>query len=220
LPTLKETLQFVMEGGAVTRYHTRPGIKPDTDAHHSWGVATLCIMLGLNSGQPLEALGTLLAAALTHDLGEQVACDISSPAKVALDLGEKLGRIEGHALDQFGLFFEARLTTEERHILKIADCFDGLMYCCREAALGNRNVVIIFERFCTYLEDILSTDFQWEMYHDICDIWREYHGTPHTIVPAGPRFDAFTTIGYPNHKRGKLPADRGPALQGPAAPTP
>lgn len=219
MPSLKDTLQFIMEGGAVQRYHTRPGIRPDTDGKHSWGVALLAYILCVDRGMDTTS-GTLMLAALTHDLGEQVYCDVSAPAKVALGLNKNLEEGEAKVRHVFGLNFANRLTDEEKAVLKIADSMECMMYCCQEAALGNRNVVMVFERSCTYLEDMITTDFEWEMYQALVQIWKESNGEieqdrysietssfRHQHI-AGPSFDCFATEATPNHKPGKQPASR------------
>ena len=88
---MKEKLQFIMEGGSVLRYHTRPGIRTDTDAHHMHGVAVLCSLLAGTDAQGRSgASASLLLAALTHDLAEQAASDMSAPSKRALGLRDML----------------------------------------------------------------------------------------------------------------------------------
>src|ERR1035437_1123263 len=64
--TVHQQIQFIIEGGIVERFHTRPGIKPNTDAHHSHGVAMLCYIMWEGYGG--DAIRTeLLMAALSGD---------------------------------------------------------------------------------------------------------------------------------------------------------
>lgn len=190
---MKELLQFIMEGGSVVRYHTRPGIKPDTNAHHSHGVAMLCsILAGYEFGQT-KASVALLMAALTHDLAEQKFCDVSAPAKRLLGIGEILGREERGLLESYGLDYEGALTDGERVVLHLADCFDGMLACCREIALGNRNAMLIWRRYCEYIlqvttADALSIDVSLRasnMFEAIKEIYSE------TRSNEGPNFDVF-----------------------------
>lgn len=194
---LKEALQFIMEGGSVIRYHTRIGIKPDTDAHHSHGVAMICEILSGrdSSSEDACASANLLLAALTHDLGEQVASDVSAPAKRLLGIGKQLHDLEQEALRQHNLDFERLLTENEALILRLADCFDGMLYCCRELALGNRNVLLIWRRSCSYVEAIAADVVPLEiglrasnMYEAIKEIYQE------VINASGPNFDAFANF--------------------------
>lgn len=192
---MKDVLQFIMEGGSVVRYHTRPGIKPDTDAHHSHGVALLCSLLaGRDEYGVTKASATLLMAALTHDLGEQLACDVSAPAKHLLGLGDKLCTIEGQVLNDFGMNYEKLLNGDDRTILKLADCFDGMLYCCRELALGNKGVMLVWRRYCNYIGDVVNGQGSLPialglrastMFESIKDIYHEVTG------PSGPEFDIF-----------------------------
>jgi 5'-deoxynucleotidase YfbR-like HD superfamily hydrolase len=193
---VKEVLQFIQEGGSVVRYHTRPGIKPDTDAHHSHGVAMLCEILSgrtNNSSAAAQASANLLLAALTHDLGEQLTGDVSSPAKRFLGLGNRLKVAESEVRDKYNLNIETQLTREEQIILNIADAFDGMMYCCRELALGNKNMLLVWRRFCDYAETFsadenLPIDVALRasnMYEAIKEIYHE------VTSPGGPDFDVF-----------------------------
>lgn len=194
---MKELLQFIMEGGSVVRYHTRPGIKPDTDAHHSHGVAMLCEILSGGCGEGVlygaKASANLLMAALTHDLGEQFTGDISAPAKRALAIGGLFSSLEAEERGNYNLNYEPLLTKEEWVILKLADAFDGMLYCCRELALGNRTALLIWRRYCVYAETF-ATDANLpidvalrasNVYEALKEVYHEVTGT------GGPNFDVF-----------------------------
>jgi 5'-deoxynucleotidase YfbR-like HD superfamily hydrolase len=184
-----------MEGGSVVRYHTRVGIKPDTDAHHSHGVAMLCsILAGRTDDGRTQASSELLMAALTHDLAEQKVGDVSAPAKRALGMAAMLAVFEKETLSNYQLDYEQYLTEEEALILKFADCFDGMLYCCRELALGNRNVLLIWRRYCTYAVQITSDQTYFPlalrastMFESIKEIYHEVTST------GGPDFDVFAS---------------------------
>ena len=185
---MKELLQFISEGGAVARYHTRPGIKPDTDAAHSHGVAMLCSLLaGETSQGHTKASSSLLMAALTHDLAEQFVGDVSAPAKRRLGLAQQLHSIEGDQLHIYGLDYEQHLTQEELRVLSLADCMDGLLYCCRELALGNRNMMLVWHKYCTYVEAALPEldGRAREMYNAIKEMKKE------AVSEEGPSFDVY-----------------------------
>lgn len=193
---MKERLQFLMEGGSVVRYHTRPGIRPDTDAHHSHGVAMLVsILAGESNTGHTAASATLLMAALTHDLGEQYASDVSAPAKRALGLSDQLQKCEDEQLEAYNMFYTPWLSEEEKVILKLADIFDGMLYCCRELSLGNKNALLIWRRFSTYATQLTTTsDINIDialrasvMFESIKDIYHEV-----TSIE-GPNFDVFAS---------------------------
>lgn len=192
---MKELLQFITEGGDVVRFHTRSGIRPNTDAHHSHGVAMIAsILAGVDEQQRTKASAFLLMACLAHDLGEQKVGDVSAPAKRSIDgLAARLNQLENAELRRYGLDYEQYLTPQELIILKLADCFDGMLYCCREASLGNRNVRLIWGRYCAYAETF-SSDIEVtltigliasNMYEAIKEIYKEATGA------TGPSFDVF-----------------------------
>ncbi len=189
---LKDRVQFLVEGGSVVRFHARDGIKQDTDAHHMHGVTVLCSMLaGADASGRTGASAVLLMAASTHDLAEQWASDVSAGAKAALGVKDMLSRVERDKLAEFGFEYESRLDAAESAILSLADQLDCLLYCCREAALGNRRVRLIWGRTCRRLEDLAASapvDVQLRaslVYEAVKEIWHE------TTGPSGPAFDVF-----------------------------
>ena len=176
VPSMKEKLQFIIEGGCVVRYHARPGVKPDTDAHHSHGVAMLCYLLSGAQGPSAN----LLLAALTHDLGEQKGGDIPSPTKRLLGISEQHAKVEEDALKHYELYFYDLLTLEEKQILAWADMFDGMLYTCRELALGNKMMVLVYRRYRSYVQSIyanLTAEAQ-TVYAAIQKIYKEYRHEP------------------------------------------
>lgn len=194
MATIKERLQFLSEGGSVVRYHTRPGIKPDTDAHHMHGVAMLCAIIAGETDQGLtRASSMLLMAALTHDLAEQVASDVASPSKTALGIRKQLHAFETSYLKRYDFAYEAALTSSERDILNIADVFDGMLSTCRELALGNKNYQLVWRRWIFLVEGFMDEGFMDDpafnktvlsVYNAICEIKKE-------IDHGGPDFDCF-----------------------------
>lgn len=145
---LKEQLKFIYHGGKVKRYHTSDTLTAQTVAEHSFGVAWLCVLL-----KPL-ASRELLLAALAHDLGERILGDIPSPAKrLYPDIKRALDDAEQDLLDEAGLDFPSNLTTEELTILKIADIFDGMLFCIRERRMGSKAVIKIYDNFSSYYTD-------------------------------------------------------------------
>jgi len=180
----KQRLQFIHEGSRVERFHTRPGHTPDTDGRHSHGVAMLVYLLS-----PVMPSAELLMEALSHDLAEQFTGDTPAPAKWRMeDNGRALDAMEKQMRQKFGLLFP--ITEEEQRLLKLADSLDGLLWCAHEAALGNRYVRLIYDRWEAYMQTLLSTCSQRELEIVVAvhNIWEESCGGPYY---AGPRFDVF-----------------------------
>jgi 5'-deoxynucleotidase YfbR-like HD superfamily hydrolase len=149
MKSLRERIQFAYEGGQVVRFHTRMGLKPITDAAHSHGVAMLCYLLWEADADTTD-LGSLLAAALVHDLAEQSVGDVPAPTKWALlGLAEQLEGLEQEVLRKYS--FNINLCEEERRLLRLADSLEGLLYCANELNLGNRKSIVIGNRWVDYL---------------------------------------------------------------------
>jgi len=129
---LGDRLQFIRKGMGVRRYHTYHTHDTDTVGKHSAGVATFLILM--NEQMPRAEL---LAAALMHDIPEGTMGDIPSPAKKAMppDAVIALAHEEKQMLIDRNLFFW--LTESEVRQMKLADCFDGLMFCVEERRRGN-----------------------------------------------------------------------------------
>ena len=88
---MKESLDFILAGSEVLRYHTVTTLMRETVGHHSHGVACLTLLLNPNAGREL------LTAALWHDLAEHQTGDIPSPAKREYGIGEQVARRSGEA---------------------------------------------------------------------------------------------------------------------------
>lgn len=172
-----------MEGSRVERFHTRPLLKPDTDGRHSHGVAMLCYLL--TEGDPSMLL---LLAALLHDLGEQVAGDVSSPAKRLTGIAKLLKQIEEKTITFHG-FSHLKLTEEEATILYLADQFDGMLTCCRERAMGNKLVDLPMMRWMYYMDHTPLTEKVRELDRAIREVWQEAKNNVH-----GPQFDCFAAL--------------------------
>ena len=163
-------VEFIRSGLAVKRFHTRPTIKEDTVGMHSAGVALFCAILTENTCST-----TLLLAALTHDLAEQVYGDIPSPSKKLLDIWGSLGELEDETLDSAGLKFD--LSDEERRTLKIADCLDGMYFCVSEKWLGNRSLEDIYHRYDEYLEALTPfTVTESAVINEVHELWSLHDG--------------------------------------------
>lgn len=159
----------LLNGGDVRRFHTRQTIGNDTVAAHSWGVAALCFIM-CNVGGKLPS-AALLAAALFHDLGEQWTGDVPSPTKRALGIGPQFGEIEDELLEIPQL--NVSLSKEEARTLKLADCFDGMMFCIRERRLGNQNVSDIMRRYDRYVMELQPVDVEFHVLYTLRREWEK-----------------------------------------------
>ncbi len=168
MKSLYERLCFAYEGGLVRRFHTRPGIEPCTDAHHSHGVAMLCYFL--SDGLPSQ---NLLLEALTHDLGEHFAGDIPAPTKWVLGAA-RFAAIEEEVRGRYELSFP--LTVVERRTLAIADAMEGVLWCAKEVSMGNVRARRPGEKWIERVRKryaITFTDSERSVYNAVAQIWRE-----------------------------------------------
>lgn len=144
---MRSTLQFILSGSEVKRYHTVTTLQTETVGHHSHGVAMLCLMLHPN------ASSRLLKAALIHDLAEHVTGDIPSPAKRLYGIGEQVSDLEETLLAASGLP-SPHLTDDEARTLKLADIAQGALFCIREVELGNHRLLDICSRYMDYYDSM------------------------------------------------------------------
>lgn len=142
---MKHTLDFIQAGADVKRFHTKLTLQSETVGHHSHGVAMVCLLINPH------ASARLLTAALIHDLAEHVTGDIPSPAKRRYGIGEQVNALEFQLLAEAGLPLST-LTEEEKRTLKIADIFQGMLFCAREISLGNREMREVFKNYVSYAE--------------------------------------------------------------------
>lgn len=131
-------------------------------------------------------------AALTHDLAEQAASDMSAPSKRALGIRELLSNYEQTFLNRYNLEYTKYLTEEELVVLALADQLDGLLFCCRELALGNRNALLVWRRQCTYIETITAVDCPIDVALRASQIYEAIKEIYHEVLSVeGPNFDVF-----------------------------
>lgn len=140
-------LDLILKGGQVTRFHTKPTLKAETVAEHSYLVAWLATLV---SGHTPRV--ELVLAALAHDLPEYVLGDLPSPAKRALGLGPLYREREANLFRGAGMpDYEGALTPEEAEILKFCDNLAGFLKCRFEAQLGNQTLESTLKNYRTYL---------------------------------------------------------------------
>jgi 5'-deoxynucleotidase YfbR-like HD superfamily hydrolase len=151
-------LEMVLHGGHVVRFHTKPTLKEETVAEHSYLVAWLIALMYGDAVPRAE----LLLAALAHDLPEHVLGDMPSPAKISLGLRRVFREQEASLFEAAGMpDYEGMLDDGEDELLKFCDNMAGYLKCRYEAQLGNRHLHSIALRYREYLEDNIrrSTGF-------------------------------------------------------------
>lgn len=143
---------FIFSGGNSTRFHTVDVHNRQCIGNHSFGVAWLCELITQGA-----ASKNLIMAALAHDLAEHVVGDVPAPAKRSMGIGKLYEAAEYIQLSQAGLspYFD-KLTPLESEVLKLSDCFEGMIFCLRERKLGNRNVDDIFGRYVSYVSEVIT----------------------------------------------------------------
>lgn len=156
----------MLRASATKRFHTMRTITENTVAEHGWGVA--CLVWELTLGQ---CRTVLLGAALHHDLAEHVVGDVPAPAKRELGIGERLNALEDRLLRHQGCVNTEDLSPEERRTLKLADCYDGMMFCVREKGLGNRTLGEVFVKYHSYVTALSPDGVELEILTAIVNEW-------------------------------------------------
>lgn len=157
---MKHTLDFILAGTEVKRYHTVTTLVSETVGHHSHGVAMLCLMF-----DPL-ASRQLLMAALFHDLAEHQTGDIPSPAKREFGIGGKVDELEQRLMNAAGIV-TPQLSPEDTRTLKLADVAQGALFCSREISLGNKRMRRVFDRYISYAEELILVGREREIFNMI-----------------------------------------------------
>ena len=154
---MKTTLDFILAGTQVKRYHTVTTLTSETVGHHSAEVALIVLLL-----EP-EASRQLLMAALYHDLAEHQTGDIPSPAKRVYGIGEQVDELEKRLMREAGVSYPL-LTETEARTLKLADIAQGALFCVREINTGNRNMRVVLGRYLGYAEMMLLVGRERELF--------------------------------------------------------
>lgn len=142
-------LRAVLKGGRVRRFHTHTLLKCEDVAAHSFYVAWFVELL--TDG---KASKEMLLAALAHDLAEQEIGDVPSPTKRKLPEFKSMEQAFDRAHS-----FDYVLNQPERRVLKLADCFAGMVKCIQEKQLGNSTLWDVFATYYEYaLCEALTTD--------------------------------------------------------------
>lgn len=144
----------IRAAGAIKRFHTARVIKEESIAEHSLNVAALILVL--TEG---EASRNLLIRAMLHDHGEAAIGDIPANIKARIP-PEARQELEDKEAAEVEIMFPGlsalHLSETEEKLLHIADRLDGLLKCTDEVLMGNRHLILIGERYCEYLSQLVS----------------------------------------------------------------
>lgn len=160
---MKDTLNFIIAGSEVTRYHTVTTLVKETVGHHSHGVAMLALLLN-----PLASRQVLMAA-LFHDLAEHQTGDIPSPAKRQFGIGDKVDELEHRLMRAAGIVMP-ELTPDDARTVKLADLAQGALFCVREISLGNSRMRAVLDRYLAYAQEMILVGRERELFNIIKEI--------------------------------------------------
>lgn len=146
---MAQRLAYMRRGLSVARYHQYTTTGVDNVGKHSAGLALFLVLM--NDTLPRSEL---LVAALAHDLPEGEMGDVPSPAKKAWPESAKIAlEIEETRLNtEAGL--NHWLTSDEQRQLKLADCYDGLMFCIEERRRGNCEIKVVGDKYLQYISEL------------------------------------------------------------------
>lgn len=170
LDKLSETqrmLALISRAAAVKRYHNEL-IAPQSVGEHSFGVAWFVMLL--TQGAPTV---DLLYAAISHDAAEAVVGDVPAPTKRAVPgLKTALDKYEDEITNAFGLW-PVNLDEHDHRILKFADIYEGMLYCCTQRSMGNKNADSIFANFRDYAAQMEPSGIALEIFHTLVEVYND-----------------------------------------------
>lgn len=160
---MKDTLNFIIAGTEVTRYHTVTTLVKETVGHHSHGVAMIALIINPSASREL------LVAALVHDLAEHQTGDIPSPAKRQFGIGDKVDELEQRLMRSAGITVPD-LSPEESRTLKLADLAQGAIFCAREISLGNSRMRVVLDRYMAYAQEMMPSGRELELFYTVKEL--------------------------------------------------
>lgn len=163
---MRQTLDFLLAGAEVNRFHTYKTLQNETVGHHSHGVACLALLMDPSASQ------ALLVAALFHDLSEHQTGDIPSPAKRQYGIGEQVEKLELQLMLEAGVNFP-ELTPRDARTLKLADIAHGALFCLREINLGNRRMRVVYDTYISYAHKFRLVGLEKDLFNLIEEMSRE-----------------------------------------------
>lgn len=144
-------LENMLRAGGTQRFHTWSAelIKTQDVAQHVYGLMWLVVALTRGT-----ASRDLLLATLFHDGGERWVGDMPGPMKRLLPgLRDSLDTAEADALQARCGVAAPELSAFDSSTLDLADALDGVFYCSREVALGNRRIGAVFANYIDYASE-------------------------------------------------------------------
>lgn len=147
-------MEIILKGGRVARFHTKPVLKEETVAAHSYLVAWIVTVVSA----PATPRAEVLLAALAHDMPEFVLGDMPSPTKKLVPgLREEFRRMESVLFHEHGLpDYEGELNKDEERLVKFGDNMAGYLKCLYELQLGNTLLRGTAERYRLYILESLD----------------------------------------------------------------
>lgn len=132
-PDVKKQFDTIFGGGRVERYHTRSTITTQSNAEHSFGVASIIALIDPNCSKEL------LLYALWHDVYEVYTGDIPASVKWRWpEIKRQLSVIEREIDEELQLL--PKISEKERALLKMADNLETLVFCEKEQGMGNKSL--------------------------------------------------------------------------------
>jgi 5'-deoxynucleotidase YfbR-like HD superfamily hydrolase len=170
---LRARLEFVRQGSEVERFHTKRMIQRNDVGHHSFHVAWLAYFMAVGDGVPY---GSVVIAALAHDLAEHITGDVPGNFKRYMNLSEQYDAFEQTLFADVGLaHLNATLSEDEARIVHMADMMEGAFFAISEASLGNRRIGVVFNNYRAYMrkmEPFSETETMILEYID--ELWGHY----------------------------------------------
>lgn len=144
---LDAQLTMIMRSARVKRYHTEDTTRTQTVGEHTYGVMWLAYLL--SDQKPSMAL---ILAAMMHDSAEHVTGDVPSPIKRKAGVKESFDALEEQVFKRMGIEIP-ELTKDEQHILKLADCMEGALFCWSEVQRGNVHLKYVLDNYLAHIAE-------------------------------------------------------------------
>lgn len=163
-------LAWLRAGGYTRRYHGWRTLKDDPVGMHGYSVANIVLIL-----RP-DCRKELVVAAVRHDSPEHVTGDMPADTKRAVP-GAKAMMDAAEELAWRSIDIEdpcACLTPEEYRVMKLADYFDGMMFCLQERRMGNTLMDVVFDRYTAYMVKLLEDQpmgLEHELFNNLVLAW-------------------------------------------------
>ena len=151
MTNIKEKIDFILRGGTVERFHTRPLIHKQNNAEHQYGVASIAAIL-----DPELSKESLLHF-LWHDIHEGSTGDIPYYSKIKWPgLKQVLNQAERELNEQFGVLPDMFCPEIDKVTLKIAEYFDVLIFTCKETYLGNKEFAVTIQECIDLIMELVE----------------------------------------------------------------